>query len=417
MKYRDNPKIIWFVHPYSVPPEYPASTRHYYLGTELAGKGWNVCIWQSAFIHPLKRYHSGCGRKLLVKEKREQLHLYWLWGPPYRTNNWRRLLNMLIWSFLFIPVSFFQKKPRLIIGSSPHIFGALAGLIASKIFRAPFILEVRDLWPDTLKDMGALRPGLLSSLLYGIEKCLYGNSNKIIALTEGIRQKIIAKGVGPSKVVFIPNGIYLNAANNAKTPVKYEKVRKKLGLENKFVCIYAGAHGPANALDVLIDAAFRLKEERDIVFLLVGEGQEKPRLKEKARQFGLDNIIFHGPVPRSDISVFIRESDLCILTLKDIPVFNTALPNKLFDYMYENKPILCATRGEAAYMVQKEGLGIVVSPENPGEMAEAILSIKNNPEFLRSCGKNGRSIVENKYSFEKLSGDLEKVLASVLKEH
>jgi len=145
MKNKSKYGTIWFIHPYSVSPEYPASTRHYYLGVELAKRGWNICIWQSAFIHPLKRYHPGTLAKLLAKEQREGLQLNWLWGPPYKTNNWRRSLNMFVWPFLILLLSFFQKKPRLIVGSSPHIFGALAGLLVSKIFKIPFIFEVRDL--------------------------------------------------------------------------------------------------------------------------------------------------------------------------------------------------------------------------------------------------------------------------------
>lgn len=405
---------VWFIHPYSVPPEYPASTRHYCLGTELAARGWKVCIWQSAFIHPLKRYHKGCSEKILFKEERERINLYWLWGPPYKFNNWRRSLNMLAWSLLIIPVSFFQKKPDMIIGSSPHIFGALAGFIVSKIFRIPFIFEVRDLWPDTLYDMGAISSGPVAGLLYKLEQRLYQDSGKIIALTEGIRKKIINKGVDSSKIAFIPNGIDLDSITCNKLLSQYKEVRKTLNIENKFVCVYTGAHGPANALDVLIDVASILKNERDIIFLLIGEGQEKPHLVCRVKQSGLNNVIFHDPVSHSEIGSFIKESDLCILTLKDIPVFDTALPNKLFDYMYENKPILCALRGETAILVEKEDLGIVVSPENPEEMAKAILLLKNDPILLDSLGTNGRLIIENAFSFKKLSEDVEIVMDEVL---
>jgi glycosyltransferase involved in cell wall biosynthesis len=405
---------VWFIHPYSVPPEYPASTRHYCLGIELAARGWKVCIWQSAFIHPLKRYYKDCSKSLLFKEEREDINLYWLWGPPYKFNNWRRSLNMLVWSLLIIPVSFFQKKPALIIGSSPHIFGALAGFIVSKIFKIPFIFEVRDLWPDTLYDMGALKPGLVSRLLYQLEKWLYQGSAKIITLTEGIREKIINKGVGPSKVAFIPNGIHLDSINCDKIPAQYKEIRKYLNLEGKFVCIYTGAHGPANALDVLVDVASILKKEKDIVFLLVGEGQEKPHLVKRVKQSGLTNVIFHDPVSHSEIGAFIREADLCILTLKDVPVFDTALPNKLFDYMFENKPILCALRGETASLVEKEALGVVIPPGNPEEMARTVLYLKNNPVLLESFGKKGRLIIENTYSFRKLSKDVETVMDEVL---
>lgn len=417
MKHKKEHGSVWFIHPYSVPPEYPASTRHYYLGIELAKRGWVVSIWQSAFVHPLKRYHPGCEKKLIKKEQRVRLQLFWLWGPPYQTNNWRRSLNMFLWSFLIIPVSLTQKKPRLIMGSSPHIFGALAGFVVSKIFRIPYVFEVRDLWPDTLSDMGALSSGPVSKLLYKLEKWLYKGSDKIIVLTEGIRKRIINKGVAPSKIAFIPNGIHINTTGaNSELPDKNkEAVRKKIGLEGKFVCIYTGAHGPANALNAIIDTAFLLKGELDIVFLLIGEGQEKFRLVEKAKQYGLNNVIFHEPVPRSEIGAYIQLSDLCLLTLRDVPVFNTALPNKLFDYMYENKPIICGLRGETASLVKKEELGVVVSPENPVEMAEAILRLKNNPSLLDLYGKKGRSIVEEYYSFEKLSRDLERAMIEAIK--
>jgi len=224
----------------------------------------------------------------------------------------------------------------------------------------------------------------------------------------------VEKGIEPSKIVFIPNGIYLNAAKSADLPGRYEEVMKKLRLENKFVCVYTGAHGPANALDVIIDAAMLLKDEQDIVFLLVGEGQEKPRLMEKAKHNGLSNVMFHEPVPRSEIGAFIQASDLCILMLKDVPVFDTALPNKLFDYMYENKPILCALRGETVNLIQKNDLGVVVSPENAREMAEVILQLKSAPGLLSSYGGKGRLIIEREYSFEKLAGNFEELMAEAL---
>lgn len=404
-------KSVWLIHPYGVTPDYPASPRHFYFGKELAQMGWEVTLWQSSFINPIKAYHNGAAYRFIKSERLGKgLNILWLWGSAYKKNNIFRGINMLSWSLNLLIAGFFKKKPGVILVSSPHPFAAFSGLILSKLFRIPFILEVRDLWPDTLVDMGALGEGFVSRILYRLENWLYRGSSHIITLTEGIRSRIVKKGVEVNKITFLPNGIYLKSSI-PPSPATYLEVRKRLGLDGKFVCIYAGAHGPSNSLHTVIKAA-SLIDDGEIVFLLVGDGTEKPGLIKSVNHLGLKNVIFYGPVPRSEVADYISASDVCILTLKDIPVFETALPNKIFDYMYQNRPVICSVRGEVARLIEDEKLGITVTPESSEELASAVVKLKNSPDLYNTLGECGSMIISERFSFEKISARLESILCS-----
>lgn len=416
---KNKTKTIWFIHPYGVTPEYPASTRHYYFGDELVKLGWDVVLWQSSFINPTKAYHNGTKyRQLKIEKLSNGVNLAWLWGSPYFKNNIYRSLNMIVWAVNLIVSGFLwgllKKTPDIILVSSPHIFSAVSGRVLSRVFKKPLVLEVRDLWPDTLKDMGSLSDGIMSRVLFYMEKRLYKESSHIIALTEGIKNRIVEKGVKPHKVTFLPNGIHLGSSGLSGAGSSKEDIRKNLNLSDKFICIYAGAHGPSNALDSVVEAA-RLLDDENIVFLMVGDGLERPALMDKARRLGLKNIVFQGPVPKCNVSEYIAASNICLLTLKNIPVFQTALPNKIFDYMYLDKPVICAVKGEVAELIEKNKLGIVVEPENPKELALAVLKLKGSAGFIEQLGKGGYKLVTQEYSFEKLSFGLASILDRILK--
>lgn len=398
---------VWMIHPYGITPEYPASTRTYEFARELANRGYNVTCWFSSFIHPLKQYREGCRGRLMLLEKIDNFMIRWIWTSPYRSNDSRRSLNMVSFFLVMLFKGLLTKSPDVIIGSSPHPFGALAGALLSRIKGSKFILEVRDLWPDSLVDMQGVPPGPVVRLLYIIERYLYKVSDHIIVLTEGIKTGLLNKGISPDKISFLPNGVALHQDKRQPT-VRISK--KDLGLEGKFVCMYAGAVAPANALETVVLAAEKLSGYQDIAFVIIGEGQEKAGLEKLVLDRGLKNIRFLGAVPKKDINSYLEQADVFILTLKKARVFEGALPNKIFDYLYNNRPVICAVDGEVRKFVEDNGTGVFVPPEDSDAMACRILELFNDNTLVERLSQNGRRTVTGKFARERLCDRLEEII-------
>ncbi|AQS60346.1 glycosyltransferase family 4 protein [Desulforamulus ferrireducens] len=409
--------VVWLINHYNVPPEYPASTRHYELAKELDAMGFSVVVWACSFVHVIKKYVVPEARKTfsLHIEQLPFAQWYWLWSSSYKLNNKYRIINMLLFSLhLFIRGLFVPKKPDIIIASSPHMFCPLAGLLLAKIRNTKYVLEVRDLWPDTLFDMKPGTGRITRAALLWMEKTLYRNSDVILGLTPGITRRLVEyKNVPAEKVSMIPNGI----AQDTYPEVSQEEVetlKQSLGITNKFVIIYAGAHGPANALEQVIECAEIIKEYKDIVFLLVGDGQEREKLIFEVKRRKLENVLLIGPVHRKKLGTYIKSADLCLITLKDIPIFKTALPNKIFDYAYFNKPVLASVGGDLAQFITENKLGLSIEPENPKAMANKIILLYKEKSLLKKYCKDGYKLVINSFSRTKTARDLAQLLRKLI---
>ncbi|MZP29499.1 glycosyltransferase [Heliobacterium undosum] len=407
---------VWMINPYAVTPEYPASGRHYEFAEELSRNGWHVTVWAMSFIHVIKQFHRpGCERVFSQhSEGADDCRWHWLWTPRYSQNGLSRLLNMLVFSIHFLVRGLFStEKPDIVIGSSPHLPGAMASAMVARVRRARFVFEVRDLWPDTLVDMAPNTPRWLVNLLYRAEAWLYRQADSIIALTPGIAERIKDKGPWADKLVMIPNGVS-QSTFRVFGKVEVEELRGHLDVGESFVIMYSGAHGPANALDVVVEAA-RLVQAKGcpVRFVLVGEGQERAHLMAKAQQSGLTNILFTGPVERSELGKYLAVADAYLLTLRNIPTFATALPNKLFDYLYFGKPIVAAVPGYTANLIESESLGLAVPPDDPEALAKAIEGLWKERELFTSLPERANK-VSNSYSRERAVKKLVEMLHSLL---
>lgn len=412
--YRDNiseKKLdIWIVHPYGVTREYPASARPFEFAKELADRGHTVTCWFSSFIHPLKRYREGTAGRLVTNEKVENFLIKWIWTSSYNYSDRKRSVNLLSFFFAMLTLGLFANKPDVIIGSSPHLFAALAGALISKIKKVRFVLEIRDLWPDTFAEMNGVSKGVTLRLLYKIERYLYRTSDHVIALTEGIKESLCQKGVPGDKISFIPNGISLALEKSAP---KITVSKKDLNLEGKFVCMYAGAIGQAYALENVILAVDKLSSYEDIVCVLIGEGQERLKLENLAAELGVSNVLFLGAIPKMYMPCYYLLADVFILTLKKNRIFEGALPNKVFDYLYYGRPVVCAVDGEVRRFIEETRTGIFALPEDPDALAAAILQLYFDPVTRENLSSNGRKIIEESFSREYLCDKLEQLLLKV----
>ena len=328
-------------------------------------------------------------------------------GANYRKNNWRRFLNMLTFSYNCYKIeNNFKDKPEVIIGSSPHPFAAFAAVRLTRKLKTKFFLEVRDLWPQVIVDMGKLNQyHPITQAMRLLEKYLYRTADKIIVLAEGSKNYLIGKrGIKESKILYLPNGVHLN---NFSYKEDRDALRKLYNF-NKFTLIYTGAHGPANSLDTILRATDRLRENKNIEIVLVGDGILKESLLKQAKEMRLDNVIFFDPVPKNEIPGILSAADAAIITLKKVKVFSYGVsPNKLFDYMAARKPVICAVEGEMAEKINKIGCGISSIPEDENSMAEAIIRLVNLPrDELKKMGDNGYEEIKKNYSRGKLAQKL-----------
>ena len=304
-------------------------------------------------------------------------------------------------------------EPDIIIATSPPLTVAITMWLLSIFYGVPAVFEVRDLWPESAIDTGVLRSKPIIWLSYRLEELAYRRASWINVLTPAFEKYLVdKKRVPANRISMIPNGADLDIM---KPGPKDNEIRRRLGLTDKFVVSYFGAHGRANRVGQLLDVAERLKDTHpDIRIMLVGDGMEKPMLVEDARRRGLNNVIFVDAVPKEQVSDYINASDVCTAVLMKNETFKTVYPNKVFDYMACKRPIIIAIDGVARRLVEEAGAGIYAEPENADAFIEAILTLKNDPKLMATMGQNGYDHVTKYYSREALSEKYLSTLTSLL---
>jgi glycosyltransferase involved in cell wall biosynthesis len=301
------------------------------------------------------------------------------------------------------------ERPDVIIGSSVHLLAVLAAYLVAKRYKAKFIMEVRDLWPQTIIDMGQLSErSPITKVLQALERFLYRRAEKIITLQPSAHEYITACGIPRDKIVWIPNGVDLSRFDGA---IRAKEQRAG------FRVMYLGAHGQANALDVLLQAA-KIVQERglsEIEFILVGDGPEKPKLIELANDLGLGNVEFRDSVPKEEVPKVLDEADATVFILNDLALYRYGISlNKLYDYLAAKKPLILA--GNPVNNPAKEAqCGLTVPPRNPEALADAIIKLSQMPKEEREAmGRRGREYVEKYHSIPVLADKLESCLKEVI---
>jgi len=399
---------IWMVNHYAISPDLPGGTRHFDFACELVKKGYKVKIFACDVILGKSKEHSKLKeRELYSTENINGVEFVWVRAKTYEQNNLQRALNMLTFSYNCYKIGCkFKEKPEVIIGSSPHPFAAFAAVRLARKLKAKFFLELRDLWPQVIVDMGKLKQNHpIIQAMRLLEKYLYRVADIIIVLAEGSKNYLKEKwGINESKVLYLPNGVHLNNFSYNEN----RDVLRKFYNFSKFTLIYTGAHGPANSLDTILRTANRLRKDKNIEIVLVGDGILKENLLKQAKEMKLNNVRFLNSIPKNEIPGILIAADAAIITLKKVKVFSYGVsPNKLFDYMAARKPIICAIEGELAEKVKNIGCGIGAVPEDDKSIYAAIIQLVNlSTNVLKKMGDNGYNEIKNNYSREKLAQKL-----------
>jgi len=291
-------------------------------------------------------------------------------------------------------------KVDVIVVSSPAFFSVISAWAISVFKGVPFVFEVRDLWPAVFVDLGVLRNRWIIAALERLEMALYARSAAVVTVTRSFEESLVRRGLPPGKVFTVTNGVALEdfapGAGDAA-------LRRELGAEGKFVALYIGAHGISQALSAILGAAKRLAAEKDVLFLFVGEGAEKRKLEALAREWSLPNVRFLGAQPRDGVLRFYRTADLCLIPLRDIPLFDSFIPSKMFEIMACERPIVGSVRGEAARILRDSGSCEVVPPEDSEAIAAAVLRLRDDPQTRRAMGERGRRFVAEHYQRRELA--------------
>lgn len=399
---------------YHYPPEKgAAATRISETARRLAKSGNQVTVLTSIPNYPTGIVPEEYRGRLVHVEEHEGVRVIFVWCYVSPNRGFaRRVLAQLSFAFM-IPLLGFRAagKPDLIIIGSPPLFNAIAGRILAWLKRCPFIFLVADLWPESAIQLGMLRNRIVIRLAEWLEWSTYRQASLVWVVTEGIRKNIIERGLSPEKLFLLKNGVDTKKFK----PLAQAEARAELGWGSQFIALYAGTHGLAQGLDTLLDAAELLRSMTDIRIVLVGEGAAKQALMAQAKQRDLTNVEFLESRPHDQMPQLLAASDVCLIPLKKLSLFEGALPSKMFEAMACARPIVLSVAGEARRLAEREaGSAIAVEPENADELASAILHLYEHPEEARTLGQQGRAFVEKHFDRDRLVVTLEARIASLL---
>lgn len=396
------------------PPEMGApSARVYELSRRWVEKGAEVTVLTAFPNHPTGVIHPEYRGKKYLEEKKDGIRLVrtYIYAAPNKGFLRRSLSYFSFLCSAIIQGTAKVGKPDIIIATSPQFFVGIAGYIISRFKNTPFVFEVRDLWPESIVQLGLLRNKLLIRFLEYIEIFLYRKAKHIIGVADSTIDILTSRSISRDKISIIKNGVDLDLFNNS---IEQEKAKIKHNFQDKFVVSYIGTLGLSHALDTVLESAKLLKDKVQLVFLLVGEGAEKENLKEQVQRANLANIIFQDQINKQQLPEYYALSDLVLVTLRALPLFEKVIPSKLFEIMAMARPIVLSVSGEARKLVEKADAGIFVQPENAIELAEKIMYLKQNPEKRQRLGINGKHYVKQHFDRNKLADNYLKILNEII---
>ena len=403
-------RVVWWVNQYAVPPTSSGGTRHFDMAAELRREGWDVRIVASDFELHSRRYRVRRSARDVRASTEVVAGVPFVWLPAgsYRENDWRRVASMLTFSvatFVYL-VRTRGGRAAIVIGSSPHLFGAAAAWLAARVRRRRFVLEVRDLWPESYVAVSGRDGGVQVRVMAILARLLYRHSDAVIVLADANASVIIEAGASPHDVHFIPNGVDLAAFEGCEPPTYH-------GGPVRFV--YTGAHGPANGLDVLIRAAASLaRSNPDLVEVtLIGDGPAKDELQALALSVRADNVSFSEPIPKSAIPSALAAHHVGLMVLADHELFQTGVsPNKLYDYLAAGLHVLTNVAGIATTVVEESGAGLACGP-GVEALAQAMATLAADVRSGTAAAGDGRAYVSRSFDRRELASRLSDVLDRV----
>jgi glycosyltransferase involved in cell wall biosynthesis len=368
---------------------------------EWCRRGDRVTVVTCAPNHPTGKVYPGHRNRLWQRCEMDGIEVIRLW--TYLAPNEGIVRRILNYASFFVAATIatpFLPRPDVVVSTSPHLFCGLAGYVVSRGRRVPWVLEIRDLWPEAIRAVGAIRNRTVIRLLEAIEAWSYRKADRVVTVTRAFRAHIEGRGAEPGTVAVITNGVNLDLFSESRRDPELER---ELGLSDKFVVGYFGTLGMAHHLDTLMEAARLLRDEPNIAFLIVGDGAERTKLERLRDTYGLDKVIMLGQQPKERMPVLWGLCDAALAHMRKDILFTTMIPSKMFEAMAVERPILLGFDGESREIVEEAGCGLGFEPENPEALAAAVRRLAADPELAREMGRRGRDLVRERYDRKKLA--------------
>jgi glycosyltransferase involved in cell wall biosynthesis len=379
---------VLLIHQAFAAPHEAGGTRHYELGRRLVARGGRITIVASN-----QSYITG--RRVAAGDSVEVYDGVRVVRTP-ALGSLHRTYMLRVAGFLWFMVASFgralaTRRVDVVMGTSPPLFQSLSAWAVSLVRWKPFLLEIRDLWPEFAIDIGLLKNPVLIWAARQLEQFLYRRATHLLVNSPAYREYLISRGIPADKISLISNGV--DPAMFTPDASGGDRLRRQWGLEGKFVVVYAGALGMANDLESLLEAAARVRDLADVRVLIVGDGKERARLESLRDRLELDNVIFSGALPKNQMPAVLAMADACAATLRDIPMFRTTFPNKVFDYMAAGRPVVLGIDGVIREVVEAANGGVAARPGDPDSLADAIRRLHHDRPAARRMGEAGRDYV------------------------
>ncbi len=415
-------KILFLTHYY--PPEGNApATRVAAMAERWVKAGHEVTVVTGVPNVPNGVVYDGYANRIFPQRETVrgvEVIRVWTWLAPNK-GTLLRIVNYVSYMLSAVARCVWMRRPDVLIATSPQFFCGWAGVLLKWWFRLTrpfsrrprFILEIRDIWPESIGAVGAMSGGMLFRLLEFLELRMYAAANHIVTVGGGYRRRLVGRGVRQEDISIVTNGVDVSSLEVDVAAAG--DFRKKWGLEGKFVCGYIGTIGMASGLSVYIRAAELLKKRRrdDIRLLAVGDGAVRAELEAEAKAKGLDNVVFTGRCEKGEVPGILGATDVSFVHLRRTPLFETVLPSKIFEAMGLARPILIGVEGDAKRLVLESGGGVAMEPENEEELVGRLEEMADSPRGeLARMGENGLKYVSSHFDLDGLAAKYGGILAT-----
>lgn len=395
-------RILFFSHYF--PPEGNApATRTYENCKRWVEMGHDVTVITCTPNQPAGVVYDGYQNKLYQTETVDGIKVIRVWTYiAANKGTVKRIANYVSYATSAVTASMGVRKPDIIVATSPQFFCGWAGVLAKAWKRVPFVLEIRDMWPDSIAAVGAMQNKAILNSLYKMEDWMYKAATHVVTVGDGYKDELVQKGVPLDKLTVITNGV---------DPEQYKPqppnlaFKEELGIKQPIVCSYVGTIGMACGLHVALECGEMLKAQGrdDVALLLVGDGAVREELEQEAKARQLDNVIFTGRLPKTQMPDVLSITDITLVHLKKTDLFKTVLPSKIFEAAAMERPIILGVQGNSADLLQKAEAGICIEPENAQELTDALLRMADDTELRQQFGQNGRSYIQEHFHRVKLA--------------
>ncbi len=405
-------RILFFSHYFPPEGNAPAS-RTFENCRRWSSRGHRVTVVTCAPNHPSGVLYPGYENRWRQQETRDGVRVVRV-GTYLAANRGTvlRIVNYVSYMGSATLASLALPTPDVIIATSPQFFCGWTGVHAARLHRVPLILEIRDIWPESIAAVGALRNRALLRLLERLEHRMYAAARHIVTVGEGYRRCLLGKGVPATDISVVMNGVDRQLFSPSRPD---PRLRRSLGVEQRFVVTYSGTIGMACGLEVVLRAAETLRRKRrdDIAFLLVGDGAHREALQAEAARRRLDSVVFTGRLDRQRMPALLASSDACLVHLRRTELFATVLPSKIFEALGMARPIINGVPGEASRLVERAGAGICIEPEDADQLVQAVERLAGDPELCQRYGRAGHEYALAHHDRDRLAADYLEVIRRV----